>query len=212
MRMSSKFVAGLAMLAATALASCDNTPKTITDVRPDDMVMGSATAPVTMVEYASVACPHCGHLAVTVWPDVKAKYIDTGKVRYIYRPMPFGVPTIATSGELLAECAGKDKYFNVVEAIMRGQAVFYAKGETDALARPVLLNIAQSAGMSEADFTKCISDPVTNKKLSSRFQTYMTVDKIDETPTFFVNGKKLTLSKGDISDFDKAIQPLLKAK
>ena len=200
------------LLAAVLLASCSGKPASIGDVRPDDMTLGSPDAKVTMVEYASVACPICSHFTIDLWPQVKAKYIDTGKVRYIYRPMPMGVPTIALSGELLAECAGKDKYFNVVDAIMRGQQTFYKNYtvETDAYARPVLVGIAQSAGMSEDDFNRCISDKDKATKLQARFKTYLQKDHVDATPTFFVNGKQLDRTKGDISDFDAAIQPLLK--
>ncbi len=205
--------AGVAM-AVAALASCSSKPASITDIRPDDMTLGSPTAKVTMVEYASVACPICGNFEENLWPQVKAKYVDTGLVRYVYRPMPMGVPTIAMTGELLAQCSGKDKYFNVVEAIMRGQEVFYKHRtvETDAYARPVLLDIAKSVGMSEDDFNKCVTNSDSVKKLQSRFDTYERKDNVYETPTFFINGKKLDRTKGDISDFDAALQPLLKAQ
>ncbi len=213
MTMQTTFRAAAILLAATALASCSGKPASITDIRPDDMTLGSPTAKVTMVEYASVACPICGNFEENLWPEVKAKYIDTGKVRYVYRPMPMGVMTIAMTGELLAECSGKDKYFNVVEAIMRGQEVFYKHRtvETDEFARPVMLDIAQSVGMSEADFNKCVTNPDSVNKLQARFDNYEKKDNVYETPTFFINGQKLDRTKGDITDFDAAIQPLLKA-
>src|SRR5438105_4018250 len=85
---------------------------------PADRTLGDAKAPVTVIEYGSVACPICGRFNDNVMPMLKAKYIATGKVRYIFRPMLTGVATIAVSGERLAECAGKDKYFSVVDAVM----------------------------------------------------------------------------------------------
>ncbi len=210
--MQTTFRAAAALVAVAMLGSCSGKPASITDLRPDDMTMGNPDAKVTLVEYASPACPICADFNQNLWPQVKAKYVDTGKVRYIYRPMPMGVETIAISGELLAKCAGKDKYFNVIDAVMRGQDVFYKHHtiETDAFARPVLLDIAKSAGMSEDDFTKCVTNQDNVKKLQARFRTYEDTDRVLETPTFFVNGNKLTRSKGDISDFDAAFQPLLK--
>ncbi len=201
------------LLATALLASCSSKPASIGDVRPDDMTLGSPDAKVTMVEYASVACPICGHFTTDLWPEVKAKYVDTGKVRYVYRPMPMGVPTIALSGELLAECAGKGRYFTVVDAIMRGQQTFYKNYtvETDAYARPVLVDIAKSMGMSEDEFNTCVTNQANAKKVSDRFNDYLQKDGVNETPTFFINGKKLERTKGDITDFDNAIQPLLKA-
>ncbi len=183
-----------------------------TEVAPDEMSMGSATAPITLIEYASVACPICAHVNEAVMPELKTKYIDTGKVRYVYRPMMTGAPTVAAAGHLLAECAGKDKYFKVIDAVMAGQKQMYVTGENDQNARPVLLGIAQSLGMSEEDFNKCITDQVALKRLSDLNEKYMTKDGVNATPTFIANGKELKLKNGDISDFDEAFKPLLAGK
>jgi len=155
-----------------------------------DHALGSPKAPVTVVEYASVACPYCANFNATVIPEFKAKYIDTGKVRYIYRPMLTGVQTIAVSGERLAECAGNDKYFAVIDAMMRGQKEYYAYGESDVFARPILLRIAKSFGFDEAAFDKCVADPNGLSALNAKNDKYLE-SGIHSTPTIVVNGKEL---------------------
>ncbi|MGA9659294.1 MAG: thioredoxin domain-containing protein [Asticcacaulis sp.] len=200
-------VIGLAVL----IAGCTKSGTTGA-VSADDKVLGSDTAPITLIEYASVACPICAHVNEAVMPELKSKYIDTGKVRYVYRPMMTGVPTIASTGHRLAECAGKDRYFQTIDALMSAQKQMYVTGENDQNARPVLLNIAQSLGMSEDDFTKCVTDQAGLKRLNDLNTLYLERDKIKGTPTFFVNGKEMKMKKGDISDFDEAFKPILSSK
>ncbi|MDI7774059.1 thioredoxin domain-containing protein [Asticcacaulis sp. EMRT-3] len=180
------------------------------DPTAGEMTMGNPNAKVTLVEYASVACPICAQVNATVIPEVRAKYIDTGKVLYVYKPMMTGNPSVATAGHLLAQCAGKDKYFDVIDAIMRSQKEMGGEETGYSNARPVLWGIAQSVGMTQAQFNACITDKKAIDTLKQKMDTYMRVDKVDATPTFFVNGKRMTMVKGDISDFDNAIQPLLK--
>jgi protein-disulfide isomerase len=162
-----------------------------------------------VVEYASVACPICARVNQEVMPQFKAKYVDPGKVRYVYRPMMTGNPSVATAGHLLAQCAGKDKFFKVVDAIMRSQDQMGGEQTGYSNARPVLLDIAKSVGLSEDQFTKCITDPKGIQAMNDINEQAIKAG-VDATPTFFVNGKKMELQKGDITDFDNAIQPLLK--
>jgi protein-disulfide isomerase len=180
-----RFPAALAALALALFATSLSAQEVA-----GDHAMGNPKAPVTVIEYGSVACPVCGHFNETVMPELKAKYIDTGKVRYIYRPMLTGVQTIAMSGERLAECAGNDRYFAVVDAIMRGQKEFYAFGESDVFARPVLLRIAKSFGFDEAAFDRCAMDPAALKAVNARSNHYLD-SGIHSTPTLVVNGKAM---------------------
>ena len=180
---------------------------------PDDMSMGSPNAKVTVIEYASVACPHCAAFNNEVFPAFKAKYIDTGKVRYIAREALTGNPTLAAAGFLLARCAGKDKYFFVTDAIYRAQDEIY-QPNTDNM-RPnaghdVLLPIAESAGLTEDQFTKCLSDPAAAKALNDRVEKFSQQDGIESTPTFIINGKKLEPGEKSMAQLDAVIQPLLK--
>jgi protein-disulfide isomerase len=194
--------------AGLVISAC--APKTA-GVSGDEMSLGKADAKVTIVEYASVACPICARVNDKLMPELKKKYIDTGKVKYVYRPMLTGVPSIAATGHMLAECAGKDKYFTVIDTIMRAQPELYPTGEeTDAYARPVLLRVAASAGIDEAAFDKCVSNPDSLKRMNDLNEKYLKEDQIEGTPTFFVNGKRMTGDVSDISTFDKVIEPQLK--
>ena len=118
---------GLAILfvAGLALAACDKVgaPKPATD---DEMTMGDAAAKVKLTEYASITCPHCAVFATGVFPQIKRNYIDTGKVSYAFREILTAPSDVAAAGFLTARCAGKDKYFTVVDAIFRGQAEMFS--------------------------------------------------------------------------------------
>lgn len=157
-----------------------------TKVTADDMTQGNPAAKVTVVEYASVACPHCATWNAEVFPAFKAKYIDTGKVNYVAREALTGEPRLANAGAMLARCAGKDKYFQVTDAIYNAQASIFQTGDI----RGELLAIAQAAGMSEDQFNACLTDEKAAKS-AERIEKQMKADKIEGTPTFIVNGKKV---------------------
>jgi protein-disulfide isomerase len=169
---------------------------------PDDMSLGNPNAKVTVVEYASVACPVCGKWFKDVWPTFKAKYVDTGKIRFIYREMLVGGAdevTAAASGFLLARCAGKDKYFQMVDAIYNSQPDLFADP------RGVLLNIAKSAGMTESQFDACVRDPKAIDALQKRVDANAKRDNVTATPTFVINGKALEPGYHPLTDLDAAI-------
>lgn len=199
----------VAAMGLTLLASGCNKGGSAGAVGADEMSMGPADAKVTVIEYASVACPICGHVNETVMPEFKAKYIDSGKVRYVYRPMMTGNPAVAAAGHMLAECAGKDKYFTVIDQVMRSQEAMGGEETGYANARPVLFSIGQSLGMSEDAFNKCITDEKGLKRLNDLNQQYMTKDGVNGTPTFVINGKKLDRIPLNIGDFDAALKPAL---
>ena len=177
-------------LAVFSLAGCDKLFHQGGAVTSDDMSLGNPAAKVTVIEYASVACPFCAHFNNDLYPAFKAKYIDTNKIHYVFREMLVGDSdemTMAAAGFLLARCAGKDKYFSVVDAIFHGQDAMVKSGDV----RGGLLAIAQSAGLTPDQFNTCINDEAALKALNDRVQTYTSRDGIDSTPTFVVNGKKL---------------------
>lgn len=185
---------------AASLAACG--PKG-TKVTAEDMTLGNPNAKVTVVEYASVACPHCAKWNEEVFPAFKAKYIDTGKVNYVAREALTGEPTLANAGAMLARCAGKDKYFQVTDALYHAQASIFQTGDI----RGELLTIARAAGMSEAQFNSCLSDENAAKS-AERLDKQMKADKIQGTPTFIVNGKKVGGEEGGeatLAQLDAAI-------
>jgi len=165
-----------------ALAGCDKKQA----VTAEDMSLGKADAKVTVVEYASVACPHCAKWNNEVFPAFKAKYIDTGRVHYVSRESLTGDPRLAAAGYLIARCAGKDKYFQVVDALYRAQERIYTSGDI----RGELQGIAQAAGLNEQQFTACVNDEKALKELNDRVERTAKADNITGTPTFIINGKK----------------------
>jgi protein-disulfide isomerase len=181
-----------ALIAASllALAACAK-PAGSAAVAPaaGDMSMGDPNAKVTVVEYASAACPFCARFNNESFPAFKTKYIDTGKVHYVFREMLVGGSgevSMAAAGFLMARCAGKDKYFPILDEIFHAQDAIYKSGDL----RGGLLKIAESAGMSEAQFTACVSDGKALNDLNARVES-ANKDGIDSTPTFVVNGNKL---------------------
>jgi protein-disulfide isomerase len=165
------------------------------------MTMGNPKAPITVIEYASVACPHCAKFNNDVFPAFKAKYIDTGKVFYIAREALTGDPDLAAAGFLTARCAGKAKYFQVTDAIYHAQAQM----ETGGQARDVLRDIARSAGLTDAQFSACITDEKAQTALADRWNRYVNDDKINATPTFVINGKVQDLGEVSLPELDAAI-------
>ena len=171
---------------------------------PDgDVALGSDKAPVTIIEYASMTCPHCAHFSETTFPELKKRYIDTGKVRFIFREFPFD--KVAAAGFMLARCAGKDRYMAVVETLFAKQSEWVVNEP-----RAPLENIAKQLGFTDETFKQCL----TNQKVLDDIEVVRNraVQKlgVNSTPTFFVNGKKLV---GDVAidTLAKEIDPYLKA-
>ena len=209
--------AALAMaLAAAALSVGCSKPAVTTgssgaSVGDDGFSMGNAKAPVTVVEYASASCTHCARWDAEVFPAFKAKYIDTGKVHYVYREFLTPPEPYAAAAFLIARCAGPDEYFGVVEAAYRGQQEMFSTQDM----RGPLLKVAQSAGMNEQQFTACTSDQKAILALNDRVQKAITVAKVTGTPTFEVSGTRLGGPDGGEQPLDKlsaAIDPLLAKK
>jgi len=189
-----------AALGALALAGCSKgggagAPDTA------DMTLGDPNAKVKMVEYASVTCVHCGKFNNEVFPEFKKKYIDTGKVHYTFKEFLTAPAEVAAAGFLTARCAGKDKYFNVVDALFHAQEEMFTSGDM----RGVLLRTAQSAGMTEEKFNACITDEAALKALNDRVEKAVKTDKITSTPTFVINGKKIKEGEITMSELDAAV-------
>ena len=161
------------------------------------MTLGDPNAKVKIDEWASVTCPHCAEFNEKVFPLFKAKYVDTGKVFYTFHEFLTPPAPVAAAGFLVARCAGKDKYFNVTDAIFHSQPELYQDP------RGVLLRIGKSVGMTEDQVTKCIQDDVGLKGVNDRNQTAIDKDGVMGTPTFALNGKRLSGALG-VSD-DEAL-------
>src|ERR1700754_2329387 len=171
-----------------------------------DMALGPANAPVTITEFASMTCPHCAAFNAEVFPKIKSTYIDTGKVRYIFREFPLDIK--AAAGSMLARCIAKDdapKYFAVVDVLFRQQNDWVVKNTTETLTR-----IGKQAGLTQQQVEACLKDQSLLDKIAADQKYASEVLKVDSTPTFFINGEKI---KGETSfeEFAKKINPLLKS-
>jgi protein-disulfide isomerase len=171
-----------------------------------DMALGPANAPVTITEFASMTCPHCAAFNDTVFPKIKSEYIDTGKIRYVFREFPLDIK--AAAGSMLARCIAKDdagKYFAVIDMLFKQQNEWVLKNTTETLIR-----IGKQAGLSQQAVEDCLKDQALLDKIAADQKYASDVLKVDSTPTFFINGEKI---KGETSfeEFDKRIKALLKS-
>ena len=168
-----------------------------------DQAQGSPGAPVTLIEYASMTCSHCASFHATTYPELKSRYIDTGKVRYILREFP--LDPLAAGAFMLARCAGDGKYFALVDTLFREQKNWaFAQNPI-----PPLLKIAKDNGFTEQSFEQCLSNQKLLDGLDEVRQRAQTKFGVNSTPTFFLNGKIIrgTMS---IQELEKQMQPFLK--
>jgi protein-disulfide isomerase len=168
-----------------------------------DIVLGSEKAPVTIVEYASMTCPHCAHFSTTTFPELEKRYIDTGKVRFIFREFP--LDPLAAGAFMLARCADKDKYFAIIDLLFGTQRQWVVPNPLQPL-----LNVAKQAGYTEETFNTCLKNQQVLDGIQSVRDRAAKVLNVESTPTFFVNGKRVI---GDVSieDLEKEFKPYLKA-
>jgi protein-disulfide isomerase len=167
-----------------------------------DEIQGQADAPVTIVEYASMTCPHCSHFHETTYPEMKKKYIDTGKVRFIFREFP--LDPLAAAAAMLARCAGKDKFFPLVDA-------FFAQQKDWVVQKPLqpMFAIAKQAGFTQQSFDECLANQQLLTSLEEQRTRAVQKFNVNSTPTFFINGKTV---RGALTpeELDKQIAPYLK--
>ncbi len=170
-----------------------------------DIILGPDTAKVTIVEYASMTCGHCKHFHDGTFPKIKEKYIDTGKVRFIFREFPLDARAFAAS--MLARCAGGgDKTLGLISVLFDKQQE-WAFIKTNP--QPKLFEIAKQAGFTQESFEKCLTDQKLLDQLTAIHTRANEVFGVNATPTFFINGKRLQASPV-IEEFDKVLEPLLK--
>lgn len=166
-----------------------------------ERVFGSSSAKVTVVEYASLTCHHCRDFHTKTWPAVKAKYVDTGKVRFIVREFP--LDQVALGGFMLARCAGDSKWYETVDTLYRNDDAWaHAPNPLEGL-RKLMLN----AGMSNESFEACLKDKTLQENITTVSRNG-SLAGVTSTPTFFINGTK---HQGfmTIEQFGSIVDPLL---
>ena len=194
---------GLLPSAALAQGTKIDTAKLMEPGAIPDRVMGSADAPVTVIEYASLTCSHCAHFATTTFPEIKKKYIDTGKVRYILREFP--LDPVAAAAFMLSRCAPEDKYYDVVDLFFEKQNDWaFTNRPLDALNA-----MAKQIGFSQQEFEACLSNQSLLDGVNAVKDRGNKEFGVNATPTFFINGE---LVRGAISmdEFEKIVEPMLK--
>jgi protein-disulfide isomerase len=173
-------------------------------IKPDDMVLGSADAKVTMVEYASLTCPHCANFHINTLPALKTEYIDKGLVKLVYRDFP--LDGLALRASMMAQCAGPDRYFGYLELLFGRQVQWAtAKDPLDGLAA-----IGKIGGMTDEEFKTCLTDKTVEQKvLSSALEGEKTY-AVRATPTIFIDG--LRYSGMSIEQLRGILDPIIAAK
>jgi protein-disulfide isomerase len=199
-------LAGFSPLRLIADAMAQDAAEVAKPVSLPDMALGPATAPVTITEFASMTCPHCAAFNDNVFPKIKSEYIDSGKIRYVFREFPLDIK--AAAGSMLARCIAKDdsgKYFAVIDMLFKQQSDWVMKNTTETLTR-----IGKQAGLSQQAVEACLKDQALLDKIAADQKYASEVLKVNSTPTFFINGEVL---KGETSfeEFSKHITPLLKS-
>lgn len=187
--------------AATPVAASDRLSFT---VKPDDMVLGSPDAKVTIVEYASLTCPHCAAFHVNTLPAVKAEYIEKGLVKLVYRDFP--LDGLALRASMMAQCAGPDRYFGFLDLLFSRQQVWAtAKDPLEGLAA-----IGKIGGMSDEQFKACLTDKSVEQAVLSDALEGEKTYAVRSTPTIFIDGTRY--SNMSIEQMRGILDPIIAAK
>ena len=169
-----------------------------------DMALGPANATVTITEYASMTCPHCAAFTEKVFPKIKSEFIDSGKIRFVFREFPLDIKAAAAS--ILARCIGKgdsEKYLSAVETMFKLQDRLMAH------TKDTLIYVGRQHGMSEQDVKTCEEDQAQFDKLNADQQYAHREVKVTSTPTFFLNGMRLQGSMS-FEELEERIKPRLR--
>lgn len=200
-------VAGLAQLTGlspitSAAAQTPTVEELMSEGPLPDKVLGDANAPVTIIEYASLTCSHCGDFHEKTYPELKTKYIDTGKVKFIFREFP--LDNFAAAGFMLARCAEGDRYYPIIDAFFAQQKTLFSASEPFAW----LTNFAKQVGYTTESMETCLGNQQLLDQVQAVRQRASEKYGVESTPTFFINGK---VQRGAMSmdELEKILKPLL---
>lgn len=193
-RGAARLIAGSAMalaagLALPGLAIAADADEIAKPAPLGDRVLGDADAPVTIVEYASMTCPHCASFHATVLPDLKKDYIDTGKAKLVFREFPLDNRALAAS--MVARCVEGDAFFAFNDVLFRQQRQWASPAVEPEAAKAHLVRLAKQVGISEESFDKCISNQDVLKGILAEMDRAKGEFEVTSTPTVFVNGQKM---------------------
>jgi protein-disulfide isomerase len=191
-RRRSLLILALALLAPAVAASASGSDsalarQTLAPVTAADRSIGRADAPVTVVEYASFACHHCADWHEFVYPGFKARFIDTGQVRFVFRNLPTDPEEISLPGAALARCAAPERFFDVAAALMHGQSAVLRGGNREDWYGPAIA----VSGRTQAQIEACAATPAVQAALNRDMDSAEAAGA-NTTPAFFVNGRRVT--------------------
>lgn len=209
-----RFILALLAIVAVPLTAAAQTaapvaaasaPLTVEPYRPDDRTLGSPDAPVTLTAYISTTCSHCARWHTVDLPAFKAKYIDTGQVRLVYRDLPTPPREVAAMGTLIARCAPPERYDAVLDALYRNQARYFPEWDASGW----LVSGGAAGGLTPEQMNACMT-PEKIAEVEARVERSI-AEGVRGTPTFFVNGRRVLEGSQalDVAAFDAVIQPLL---
>jgi protein-disulfide isomerase len=199
---------GAALPAAAAPAAPPAAPTSADNllaVQPSDRVLGSPGAPITIIEYGSLTCPHCAHFATNVLPQLKKQWIDTGKAKLVFRDFP--LDQLALRAEMIARCAPPSRYYGLIDLMFANQPKWVlAKDWHDALGRLVAVG-----GIGKSEFNACLANKQVEDAVAQSRLTAAQQLGVDATPTFFINGKKFE-GEPTVAGFDRLLSQLASNK
>ena len=210
-----KRLSALFVIVCFGLVACDNNTdgSSTTAVTPaggyevdGDKALGDANAPVTIIEYASLTCGHCATFHATSFKRLQEEYIDTGKVRFIFREFPTPPADRAAAGFMLASCFPEERYFGFIDLLFRQQNTWV----TAPNASVALRDIALQSGMQEETFKACLQDQAELDRIVAVQKTATEQYGIQSTPSFVINGQ--TYTNRSYEDFKAIIDPLIPAQ
>ena len=179
--------------------------QSVLQITKDDHILGSPEAPITIVEYASLTCPHCAHFANDVLPEIKKEWIDTGKAKLVLRDFPLDEPALRAA--MITRCAPPDRYYAFADTFFAAQEKWVRSSDY----REALARLAKLGGMGQEEFDACLANTaLENKIVEGRLKASQELN-VDSTPTFFVNGSKLA-GAPTLEEFEKLLSSLTAAK
>lgn len=188
--------------------------QTVEPVRPDDRTLGSAAAPVTLTVYLSTTCSHCADWHVNDFPAIKARWVDTGQVRVVFRDLPTAPQQVAIAGAVMARCAPAEKFDSVLDALFRGQHLIHSHGgppSEQALVQWLAAG-GVAAGLTRDQMNACFSEEASFVEIETRARQ-SNADGVYSTPSFLIDGQRVLdqpdLTSRGVDAFEPLIQPLL---
>ena len=199
MQLFSKFLTCIKILLFFSFFISQNSlSNELTNIQKEDRILGNLEAPITLIEYASLSCPHCAAFHKSTLPKIKSEYIDTGKVKLVFRDFPLNLP--ALQGSMITRCIGEDVYYKYLDALFSLQSSWVRSKNSE----EYLFAIIENGGMTRDEFDLCLANKeIENQILTNQIKAQREF-KISTTPSFIINGKLIEGNK-PIETFKKSL-------